>query len=109
MEVRAPVVWIIVGAGLVTVVPRVMPLVLLSRVSLPERVVRWLGYVPIAVLAALLAQAVALPDGHLALPPRNLAVLAVIPALLVAVRTRSLIGTVVSGVAAMTLLRWVLG
>jgi branched-subunit amino acid transport protein len=99
---------IIIGAGIVTIIPRVVPLVLLSRVTLPEGVVRWLGYVPIAVLAALLAQAVVLSDGQIALPPRNLAMLAIVPVLLVAVRTRSLIGTVVSGVAAMALLRWLL-
>lgn len=105
MAVRAAVLWVILGSGLVTVIPRVMPLVLLSRVALPPTVTRWLGYVPIAVLAALLAQAVALPGEHPALPPRNLGLLAILPALVIAVRTRSLIGTVVAGVAAMAVLR----
>ena len=109
MDVRASVLWVIVGAGLVTVIPRVLPLVLLSRITLPRWLIRWLGYVPIAVLAALLAQSVALSDGHLALPPRNLAMLAAIPALVVAVRTRGLIAPVVTGVVAMATLRWVFG
>ncbi len=105
-DVRAAaVLWVIVGSGLVTVVPRVAPLALLSRVALPPALERWLGYVPVAVLAALLAQAVALPGGRPALPPHNLGALAILPALAVAARTRSLIATVVVGVAAMAALR----
>lgn len=108
MDVRMPVLLVIAGAAVVTLVPRVVPLVLLSRITLPEGVVRWLGYVPVAVLAALLAQSVVLPGGQIALPPQNLEILAIIPAILVAVRTRSLIGTVVAGVASMALLRLLL-
>lgn len=109
LDVRTPILWAIIGAGAVTVVPRALPLVLLSRVPLPRPFVRWLGFVPVAVLAGLLAQSVAMPDGRLSLPPGNLAVLAVLPTLLVAVRTRSLAGTVAAGIAAMALLRWCIG
>jgi len=105
MDVRAAVLWVIVGSGLVTVIPRVLPLALLSRVSLPPLAARWLGYVPIAILAALLAQAVALQNGRLALPPHNLGPLAILPVLVVAYRTRSLIGAVGVGVVAMAALR----
>ncbi len=109
MEVRGYVLLVVLGGALVTVIPRVVPLAILSRVQLPPGLERWLGYVPIAVLAALLAQSVVLVDGHFALPPQNLALLAILPALAVAARTRSLIGTVAAGVAAMALLRWVAG
>lgn len=109
MEVRSWVLATIVGSCLVTVVPRVLPLALLSRVALPGWAIRWLSYVPIAVLAALLAQSVARPDGQLSLSPHNLDLLAAVPALLVAARTRSLLGTVVTGVVAMALLRAVAG
>ena len=107
--IRLSIFLIILGAAVVTLLPRVSPLVLLSRISLPESVVRWLGFVPIAVLAALLAQSVAMPEGRLSWPPENLAMIAVIPVLAIAVRTKSLIGTVAGGVAVMALLRWVLG
>ncbi len=107
MTVRASVLAIILGGALVTVVPRVLPLALLGRFRLPDRAVRWLGYVPVAVLAALLSQSVLLSGGHLALSPGNLSLLALVPTLLVALRTRSLIGTVAAGVVAMALLRLV--
>jgi branched-subunit amino acid transport protein len=106
LDARATVLWVIVGSGLVTVTPRVLPLVLLSRVTLAPWLARWLAYVPIAVLAALLAQSVTRPDGHLALPPSNLALIAVVPTLLVAIRTRGMLATVLTGVVAMALLRW---
>jgi branched-subunit amino acid transport protein len=96
---------IILGAALVTVVPRVLPLVLLSRMNIPDRAVRWLGHVPVAVLAALLAQSVLLADGQLDLSLSNLSLIAIIPTLLVALRTRSLVGTVLTGVVSMALLR----
>lgn len=100
---------VIIGAAVVTVIPRVLPLVLLSRISLPAGFIRWLGYVPVAVLAGLLAQSVVLPSGQISLPPQNLEMLAIVPALIVAIRTRSLIGTVLAGVVCMALLRWLLG
>lgn len=109
MEVRGSVLLVIALSALVTAIPRVAPLALLSRVALPSWATRWLEYVPIAVLAALLAQEITIADGRLALPPENLGLIAAAPALLVAVVTRSLIATVASGVVAMALLRWLAG
>lgn len=94
---------------MVTAVPRVLPLILLSRITLPEWVNRWLGYVTVAIIAALLTQSVIVPDGHIALSAKNLALLAVIPTLLVAIKTRNLIVTVLGGIATMALLRLVMG
>lgn len=108
MEVRQTVLLAILGAAVVTVIPRVVPMVVLSRLSLSDAVVRWLSYVPFAVLAALLGQAVLLNEGRIALPPQNLAPLAIVPTLVAAMITRSLIGAVLAGVVTMALLRLVL-
>ncbi len=107
--IRLNVFLIIAGAAVVTLIPRIVPLVMLSRINLSGRVVRWLGFVPVAVLAGLLAQSVLCPGGTLSLPPENLAVIAVIPVLAIAVRTRSLMGTVAAGVVIMALLRKLFG
>ena len=108
MTLRPYVLAIILGTALVTMVPRILPLALLSRINIPDRAVRWLGHVPVAVLAALLAQSVLLTGGQLDLSADNLSLIAIIPTLLVALRTRSLVGTVLTGVAAMALLRLIL-
>ena len=94
MDVRPEFLGLILACALVTAVPRVLPLVVLSRLRLPRWIVDWLGYVPIAVLAALLTLEVS------ALPSP-----AIIVALAIAWFTRSLLATVATGVAAF----WLLG
>ncbi|HEX2050585.1 MAG TPA: AzlD domain-containing protein [Actinomycetota bacterium] len=105
VEVRPEILLVIAGAGVVTLIPRVAPMLLLQRIRLPEWALRWLGLVPISVLAALLAQEVVVPSGEVVMPPDNLAPIAIVPPLAVAAFTRSLVGTVVTGVVAMALLR----
>lgn len=99
MEVRPYVLAIFVGMAVVTYLPRMLPLVVLSRLQLPPILLRWLSYVPVAVLAALLA-----PD----LLERRDYLLASIPAFAVGLLTRSLMGTVIAGIAAIVLLRQLL-
>jgi branched-subunit amino acid transport protein len=103
MDVRPEILGLILACAAVTAVPRVVPLVLLSRVELPRWLLAWLAYVPVAVLAALLALEVLVVDGKPALTGTP-ALLAILPALAVAGLTRSLIGTVVAGVGAYWLL-----
>ena len=101
--VRPEILILIFGCAAVTIVPRVLPLVVLSRLDLPSGLRAWLGYVPIAILAALTAGEVTLEQGMLALKWRDL--LAVVPVLAIVATTRSLIGAVVAGVVTMALLR----
>lgn len=108
MTIRPAILLLILGMALVTYLPRMLPLVALSHVKLPTLVLKWLGYVPVSVLAALLAKELLISDAGLALPPEHPQLLAAVPAFLVAATTRSLMGTVVAGIAAMALLRLVL-
>ncbi len=109
MTVRPQILALLVGMALVTYVPRMLPVVVLSRFKLPAWLLRWLGFVPVSVISALLARELFV-DGHgaLALPPAHPQLLAAVPAFLVALYTRSLMGTVIAGVAAMALVRLVL-
>lgn len=106
MEVRWDVLIIILGSALVTFLPRVVPLMLLSRMTLPEWGVRWLSHVPISVMAALVGQELFLNDGKWAPLSSNVELLAAIPTFLVAIKTRSLLGTVVVGIVTIMLLRF---
>lgn len=108
MTVRPGILAIILGMALVTYLPRMLPLVVLSRLKLPPLLQRWLEYVPVAVLSALLATGLLTSGGRLALPPAHPDLLAAIPAFAVAIWTRSLMGTVLVGIAAMALLRYLL-
>jgi len=102
MQVRWDIFLVIAGCAVVTLLPRVLPLAFLSRVKLPDWSLRWLGHIPVAVMAALLAQALFVSDGGMEWKPYNL--LAAIPAGVVALKTRSLLLTVVAGVGTMMLL-----
>lgn len=98
MEIRPEILSLVLACALVTAVPRVLPLVLLSRFELPAWLLDWLRYVPVAVLAALTAIEVLLPGGKtLALHAPSLA--GVAAAFAVAGGTRSLLATVATGVA----------
>jgi len=107
MEVRWDVFLIIFGSALVTFLPRVLPLMVLSRMELPEWAIRWLNYVPISVMAALVGQELFVQDGRFSLL-NNVELLAAIPTVLVAMRTKSLLGTVVMGMVSIMALRFFL-
>jgi branched-subunit amino acid transport protein len=97
-------VWtIILGIAALNYLFRVTPLLLLSRVQIPPLWARWLGYVPAAVLAALIAPEIFLAGGEPALTLENKNLLAAIPTFLVAAKTRSLLFTLLAGVASMVL------
>ena len=104
MDVRPEILALILACAAVTAVPRVLPLVLLAKIELPRWLLAWLAYVPVAVLAALLAIEVLVVEGKPGVSAANPALAAIIPALAVAGFTRSLIATVVVGVAAYALL-----
>ncbi len=95
----------IVGTSLVTWIPRVLPLLALSRLQLPDLGIRWLRHIPVAVMAALLAQELLLNEGRFNLTDNALELLAAIPAICIAVWTRSLFGTVIAGIVSLALLR----
>ena len=90
---------LVLGMGIVTYLPRWIPLIFLSRRNLPEWLRQWLEFIPVAVLSALI-----LPGLVTAGDPRHLqvfqpALLVSIPTTVFAWKTRSLAGTVIAGMA----------
>jgi branched-subunit amino acid transport protein len=99
----------IIGMALVTYVPRLLPVWVLSTKTLPRLVAAWLRHIPVAVLAAMLLPALVVADGQADLGWSNLFLWAAFPTLLVAGRTRSLFGSVVAGMAVVAVARLLLG
>ncbi len=96
---------LLLGMGMVTFLPRWLPLILLSRRSVPEWFYQWLELIPAAILSALLLPALVIhgdPRGLDLLQPE---LLVAFPTLLFAFKTRSLGGTVVVGMG----LYWAFG
>lgn len=99
----------ILGMTLVTYIPRLLPAWLLSSRQLPTVVVAWLRYVPAAVLAALLVPSILVNGDRINFSSNNLYLLAFLPTLLVAWKTRSLFGAVVTGIGLVALGRLFIG
>jgi branched-subunit amino acid transport protein len=98
----------ILGMTLVTYLPRLLPVLLLSSKTLPRLVEAWLRLVPMAVLAALVAPSLLVQDDRLFLRGENLYLWASIPTLFIAWRTKNLFLSVVFGMLIVALARMLL-
>ncbi len=101
--------WIVTGMLAVTYLPRLIPMLVLSRMEIPEGFRRWLQFVPVAVLSALLAPSILLQNGRFALRPDNTYLLAAIPTLIVAAKFKNIFLTVLCGIACLILIRFAFG
>jgi len=85
------------GMGLVTYLPRALPLLYLAHKQLPQWLIDWLGLIPVAILGALIAPSLFTDTTTRSLAFGKLELLVAIPALLFSLKTRSLGGTVLVG------------
>lgn len=108
MEISREFLWILIGTALVTFIPRTFPLVFLSKLKLPEYFMKFLRHVPLAVMTALVVQSVFIADEKWISPSENLQWMAFIPTLAVAILTKSLLITVITGIGTVALLAWIL-
>lgn len=88
---------LVLAMGAVTYLPRMLPLVVLSRRKLPGWFAEWLELIPPAILSALIAPTLFAGSSPRALSLGKAELLAAIPTLLFALKTRSLAGSVVVG------------
>jgi len=103
---QGAITWTLIGMALATYGPRLLPVWLLSSRSMPPAVTAWLRYVPSAVLAALLFPLLLVNGGHISLGPKNIFLWAALPAAWVAVKTRSMVGSVLVGMAIVAAARY---
>lgn len=100
---------VIVGMAIANFAVRFVPIAVISRVNLPKPVMRWLSFIPIAVMGALVAGTVVRPQGSLVTPWQNPWLLASAITALAYYKTRSFLGATVLGMFAFVVLRGVLG
>jgi len=99
----------IVGMTLVTYIPRVAPVLALASRTLPAPVVRWLSFVPTAVLSAMLFPSLLLKESSFDFSMENYFLWAAVPAFLLAWRTKSFFGTVALGMGLVAAGRFFIG
>jgi branched-subunit amino acid transport protein len=98
---------VIFGMWLANYLPRMLPMVVLSKMKIPQPVIWWLGYVPVAVLAAILLPDLIMPEPEyqLSFSLQNKYLIAALPAFAVAGRTKSLVWTLLAGMLVMAQLQ----
>lgn len=100
---------LILGMTLVTFGVRYPLLAIVGRLELPERVLRALRYVPVAVLTAISVPAVLMPQGTVDLTLQNAYLIGGIVATLIAWKTRMLLPTIMIGMGVFLGLRVLMG
>lgn len=100
---------LIAGMMAVTFGVRYLPLLFAGRVQLPERVLRALRYVPVAVLTAIIVPAALMPQGSMDLRLQNAWLWASIGTALIAWFTRNLLYTIAGGMVLFLVWRLVAG
>jgi branched-subunit amino acid transport protein len=98
----------LLSMGLVTYTIRLSLIVLLERVTIPERVRRALRFVPLAVLSAIIFPELLLPAGHLDVSTGNPRLWAGLLAMAAAGLTRNVLLTIAVGMGALWILQAVL-
>ncbi|PLX87021.1 MAG: AzlD domain-containing protein [Desulfuromonas sp.] len=93
------------GMGLVTYLPRSLPLLYLAHKKMPQWLIDWLGLIPVAILSALLAPTLLTDAASRSFVFGKPELLVAIPTLIFALKTRSLGCTVLIGMA----LYWLAG
>ncbi len=97
----------IVGMSIVTYIPRMAPLVVMSKIDFSEYIRIWLEYVPISILTILLTLNF-VSYNKIGFDVNQKMILASVPTVLVAMNTKSLIKTVLVGIVTMTILNFVI-
>jgi branched-subunit amino acid transport protein len=98
--------WVMLAGGLLTFGMRMSFIYLFGRLQIPETVKRSLRFVPTAVLSAIVAPALLMPDNSMDISLGNFRLMAGVVAILVAWRTRNALLTILAGMAALLLIMW---
>src|SRR4030043_157826 len=101
---RVSILILILGMGLVTFIPRFLPMAFLTRRVIPERVKMGLGYIPIAILSSIVFPILFFNEGgKVEIQPHYL--LSAIPVFIFTWKVKSLWASVILGM----LIYWGLG
>ncbi len=96
---------LVFGMGIVTFIPRWVPLFFLSKQQLPPWLIEWLELIPVAILSALLAPTLLTKGNPRVFDPMSIEMLVAVPTFIVAWFTKSLAGSLIVGM----LLYWLAG
>ena len=97
---------LILLCGIVTLLIRIIPFIMISKVQLPDVVVRWLSFIPITLFTALVIDSIIQQTPHGEVYIKHPYIIALIPTVILSIITRSLTITIISGIVIMAALRF---
>jgi branched-subunit amino acid transport protein len=106
---RTEIIITLVGMGLVTYLTRALFIIGMKGESLPPFVIRWLRFVPVALLTGIICPMIAVHEKRLDLTYENPYLLAGFLTTLIAVLTKNLVATVIGGILCILVLKTILG
>ncbi|KOF57771.1 branched-chain amino acid ABC transporter [Clostridium sp. DMHC 10] len=95
----------IIGGAIVTILPRVLPVMLISKIKLNKKVEMFLKYIPISILTALVFSALVISNNKVSINVPVLVAAAI--TCITAVKKNNLLLTVIVGVLSMAVLRMI--
>ncbi|WP_436866081.1 AzlD domain-containing protein [Staphylococcus pseudoxylosus] len=108
MTTTIHVLTIIVLCGVVTWLTRIIPFILITKIKLSERVIKWLSFIPITLFTALIIDGlIEQQEGVMGYSINVPFLITMLPTTIIAVISRSLTITILSGIIIMAVLRWV--
>lgn len=97
---------VILGSGIVTLVPRVVPFFLTRSVTFPPKLERFMSFIPVTILTGLFVQSLLTYQTGEFPKVKGLEMLACLPAFFIGVKTNSLLKIVLTGVVTIAILRF---
>ncbi|MEN3090419.1 MAG: AzlD domain-containing protein [Staphylococcus pseudoxylosus] len=108
MTTTIHVLTIIVLCGVVTWLTRIIPFILITKIKLSERVIKWLSFISITLFTALIIDGlIEQQEGVMGYSINVPFLITMLPTIIIAVISRSLTITILSGIVIMAVLRWV--
>lgn len=101
--------WLILGGGLVTFLPRWIPIFALKNARIPLWFQKWMSFLPVSIFSALIASDIFFWEGKVSLNALDNAKL--LPSLvtaLVAYYSKNMILSVIAGIAGISFMVWIL-
>lgn len=103
------IIGLIIGIAVLTFFTRFTFAAILKKTMISEKWNKWMIYVPIAVFTTIIVPALLAPKEELEFSIQNEYLIAGIVALLIAYKTKNLVGTVIIGISIILLLRVLFG
>lgn len=107
MSLTSEQLYLILGMAVVTYLPRMLPMLLLNNREIPEKIVRWMSFIPVSIFAALIFSDIFFWENQFSINPlENLKLIPAIVVFFIAYKTKNIMWSIVFGVVGISLMVW---